>query len=539
MKKLFLLLFFFSLLQAIEAQTKVRYLDEIYTDTTRKTLQYGQNWSIITLQSLGKTSKLPLPMEMVEAKGDTGTKRPAVIYLHTGNFLPRITGLTGPSGQRDDSTALEICGRLAKMGYVAFSADYRLGWDPSNNDPNLGQIIRTATLINAAYRGVQDIRTCIRYIKANATALKVDTSRIIVWGQGTGGYLSLGLATLDNQAEIEVTKFGPQKYFIPGATPTPMVHPTVNGDLESVGNTAAPQSLVTFGFKLGDSLNSTQLGTYGPSSNFQLCVNMGGAVGDLGWMDTTSITGSLGATGRRPLPVPIISFHVPYDPFAPYDDDILNVPRPGTTPLPVVRVQGSFRVALKSDSLGTNNAFRTVVARDPYGAIQKTRSSTTGLFPIYGTAGNAFDSSPWDFWDKTLNPNNTSGLQTNPDMSAAKAKRYIDTMVGFVAPRACIALNLPCRFIVTSTEEILNAYATKLLISPNPAQTVVSFQSETFNPIQAIELFDLSGRSVKAVKNINNSQYQFERGNLPTGMYIAKVKFEGGILSKKVVFENK
>jgi hypothetical protein len=63
------------------------------------------------------------------------------------------------------------------------------------------------------------------------------------------------------------------------------------------------------------------------------------------------------------------------------------------------------------------------------------------------------------------------------------------------------------------------------------------FESEVYNPIQSIELFDLSGRSVRSVKNINTHQYQLDKGSLSTGMYIAKVKFEGGIMSKKIIFD--
>lgn len=47
------------------------------------------------------------------------------------------------------------------MGYVVASVDYRLGWDPVNTSKD----IRVFSLINAAYRGVQDASTCIRFSK--------------------------------------------------------------------------------------------------------------------------------------------------------------------------------------------------------------------------------------------------------------------------------------------------------------------------------------------------------------------------------------
>ena len=77
----------------------------------------------------------------------------------------------------------------------------------------------------------------------------------------------------------------------------------------------------------------------------------------------------------------------------------------------------------------------------------------------------------------------------------------------------------------------------ELVVAPNPAQKFITFDSDVTNPIQTIELFDVSGRSMKQVRNINSHFYQMDRGSLPNGLYIAKVKFEGGILSKKIILE--
>src|SRR5690606_29502488 len=101
--------------------------------------------------------------------GDTETARPLVLYFHTGNFLP-FRNPANPSqlgfnnscgGERTDSAAVEICTRLAKMGYVVASVDYRLGWNPLAST----DVARRFGIINAAYRGVQDARTAIRYFR--------------------------------------------------------------------------------------------------------------------------------------------------------------------------------------------------------------------------------------------------------------------------------------------------------------------------------------------------------------------------------------
>ena len=123
-------------------------------------------------------------------------------------------------------------------------------------------------------------------------------------------------------------------------------------------------------------------------------------------------------------------------------------------------------------------------------------------------------------------------------MSKAKATKYIDSIMIFVTPRLCVGLNLSCKGIVSSTEDLLQAATTKLLVSPNPAISAVTFESEVFNPMHAIALFDLSGRQVLQVNNINSAVYNLQRNGLSSGIYIAKVKFEGGILTKKVLFQD-
>jgi Secretion system C-terminal sorting domain len=273
----------------------------------------------------------------------------------------------------------------------------------------------------------------------------------------------------------------------------------------------------------GDTLNLPN--SVANTSDFQLCVNVGGALGDISWIDNKS--------------VPMLSIQCVHDPFAPYESAVLGVPVNATTSLPVVEVQGGkFIQTYIDDSTSINKKFLGLKdANNPYKALFAARNGgryLTGLYPMLGDT--VTDSSPYEFFVDSLN---AKAVSTNPRISAIKARKYIDSMMVWVLPRACIALNLPCNSLVNSTEELLKDYATKLVVSPNPAQSAINFESEVYNPMQSIELFDLSGRSVNYVKNVNSSFYQLNRGALPNGMYIAKVKFEGGVLSKKIVFEGK
>ena len=60
---------------------------------------------------------------------DTETSRPTFIYIHTGNFLPPLYN-GGITGDKIDSSAVNVCKQMAKRGYVAVSINYRLGWNP-------------------------------------------------------------------------------------------------------------------------------------------------------------------------------------------------------------------------------------------------------------------------------------------------------------------------------------------------------------------------------------------------------------------------
>ena len=192
MKKLFLLLFIFAVL-SINTQAQ-KYLTPTYAGVTvTGNVPYGSNFTVLTLSvpTIKHTSRYePLICDIYQPTGDTTTTatRPLVIYVPTGNFLPRSVRQS-PTGDKSDSSATEICTRLAKLGYVAASASYRTGWNPIASTQNE----RNATLLQATYRGIQDIRSCVRFFKANAGFYNIDTNKIVIWGEGTGGYIALAV----------------------------------------------------------------------------------------------------------------------------------------------------------------------------------------------------------------------------------------------------------------------------------------------------------------------------------------------------------
>lgn len=548
-----LFLIVLSLVAFGSLQAQQRYLDEVFTDVNVQSgLIYGENFTLEFLPEVGTTVNQDLLFDFYEPAGDTATERPLVVLLHTGNFLPQVTN-GSIFGTRTDSATVEIAERLAKRGYVVASIDYRLGWNPLAET----QPARALGLIQAAYRGLQDTRTAIRYFRRDAAennnSFGVDTSRITVWGMGTGGYISLATMTLDEYIKIATTTDPPGKFLYDPGTGTliPMVIREVNGDINGVGypdpTSAGRLPFPSPPLNAGDTLNIPN--HIGFSSDYHLTVNMGGALGDISWLEA-------GQT-------PVISFQVPTDPFAPYESDLLIVPTTGEV---VVQVQGAKIVMEKATSLGNNAPFEMVedmFGEDPYTAAAKANSAAAGhayyegLFPmprptnIYGEE----EGSPWNWWNPNASaapgilppwnllprdpddPNSITfheyELQYNADMSPENARTYIDTIMGYFAPRAFVALNLGG---TSSVEPVLADSEVQLSLAPNPASDQVFINTDIEYPIQAVQLFDLNGRLLQSNTRINQNAFTLQRGDLPPGMYIAKLKFEKGIVSKKILF---
>jgi hypothetical protein len=501
MMKKCLLTIAFAFVTIAASFSQERYLDEVFTGVTKNTVIYGQNFHILFVPVTGHSALQPLVADIYTPTGDTEVQRPLILMFHSGNFLP-FPQNQSVNGTRSDSSIVLLSRRLAKMGYVVASIDYRLGWNPVAPE----QDTRVNTLINAAYRGVQDARTAIRYFKSNAGNFGVDTSKVILWGVGTGGYITLNTGALDRYAEV-VTTTNPESKFI-GNNGFPMVIEQINGNI--------------WGTSLGKNpLNGDTLclpNNLGPSSDFQLIVNMGGALGDISWLDE-----------KTP---PVISYQTTTDPFAPYKDDVLIVPGPN---LPVVQVQGAYEVQKKAKALGINAKFADKTFIDPLSQyVSSVNDGYEGLYPIF--KANVYDSAPWDYWDRATNANDATGIQTNPDMSLEKATLYMDTIVTYFAPRACLVLDLGCdlKDYVSSTK-VISQEAAGLTASPNPSADYVMIQSES-KMIKGIVLFDATGRTIKVIPSINNKQFRLERNNMPTGVYYAQVQFENATATVKLSF---
>ena len=532
MKNFSTLFTFLLLLTATLQLTAQRYLTEVFDDVTVTTDHvYGVNATILLLGLAGEALPEELKFDFYEPTGDTAEERPLILMFHTGSFLPIQLNQT-VLGSRTDSTVVEMANRLAKMGYVVAMVDYRLGWNPAAET----QPERALGLLQAAYRGFQDGHTAVRYFKKSyeeGNPFAIDTSKVAVWGVGTGGYIALGMAFFDKYSEIATTEFPPGKFLtdIDGdpSTLEPMVLLPINGDLEAKTVGVMPDPPLP-PFPIGDTLCYPNLPEY--SSEVHLCVNIAGAIGDLSWLEEGDM--------------PVINFHVPSDPFTPYESGVLTVV---ATLDPIVEVQGGKLIAEKADDLGNNASFYTIEEEDdPYRQAAMEASAKAGhdyfegLYPFNRPTnehGND-EGDPWTWWEPAIwdaiphplgGTFHSEGLQNNADMSPEKARMYIDTIIGYFAPRAFRALDL-----TPVSEPILKEHHITVNVAPNPATASTFISTAAEKQILDVELLNMQGQSVLQYLHINHNQVRVDRENLPAGLYLVKLRFEEGVLTKKLIF---
>ena len=413
----------------------VRYIDEIFEDVTVDAgIVYGENITVIpALQGFPPMAE-DLLMDVYQPANDSETDRPVILYFHTGNFLPQYVNGSA-LGTRTDSSVVEMCTRFARMGYVVASVDYRLGWNPLAGT----QTERTTQLIQAAYRGVQDSRTAVRYfrksIAENGNPWGVSGDKVAMFGEGTGGYITLASATISDYNDIILDDAGSpiaKFWYNPGdGSYIPVVIESIHGDPNATTDTYAPAASGGFQMCMANHV--------GYSSDFNFQMNLGGALGDLNWLDEGD--------------VPMVSFHAPHDPFAPYTTGVLIVP---TTNEPVVEVSGAYDVHSEINGYATNNnaSFADIGLVDPAAALGN--NGWDGLYPVMnnyvdGVPTEVFDAAPWQWWDVATTQmvddmNGTSiaatQLTLNPTMGPEEALPWIDIIQDYTAPRLAVSMQV-------------------------------------------------------------------------------------------------
>jgi hypothetical protein len=411
-----------------------------------------------------------------------------------------------------------------------------LGWNPTSSIPD----VRRGTLLQAVYRALHDTQSAVRFFRSsveNGNPYGIDPSKIVLYGQGSGGYVSQAYITLNDYiSEIA----GLDKFVGENG---PYVIEAIDGTIDGgPGFTRLPDPLQEAGI----------------SKDVNMAINAGGALADISWLDE----------GEPPM----VTFHCIRDPFAPFDNGIVVVP---TTQENVVEVQGGNIFVQEAFENGNNSVFSLIEdetdpftdrARSIYGETYEyiipneptvtVNESPEGLFPfvlpVNTLGGNYFtnEGSPWDWWDlETLqvvvqqtnaalgtefdaSELHAQGVAGNPGMSPDKGLTYIDTIMGYANPRIMCVLELEGNPCVLGVEEVELENTTNVF--PNPSQNAVNIRNDE-HLIRRVNVMDITGRVV-AQNNVNGHFYTFDRGNLNDGVYLMQIIFDDQRITKKVMF---
>lgn len=534
-----------AFVSSLQAQDN-RYLDPMFEVGESSRITYGQNVDVF----LSAVNMLEADVyEPVD--DDTPGLRPLVVVFPTGNFLVQYLN-QGPYGSLKDSSAVEIINRVVSRGYVGMVAEYRTGWLPASTV----QDIRTSTLLQAAYRGAQDAHTLARYLRKTVVEegnpMRIDTNRVVFWGIGTGGYVTMAHAFLDNIQEV----LDDERFY--DVTDQPYVSLAVNAD---------PQGLLPAAFSTGAPSNIPN--HVGYTSTVAMAINGNGALGDLDWM-----------TGAEGEPI-TLGYHSPSDPFAPFSTGPVTVPTTGD--LVIGGVSGTAHIVEKANRLGLNDAIadaNAVPLPAIYGELATAVNAVTvvhkgasvdlsmlgqpasvqlshdNMFALSvgdsrtttGAVGN-----PYSWIDSArvraeITAFNAAFMQdvdasgvisneilTNPNAyNAAGARLVMDTMMAHFLPRAYIGMDLET---LVSTEDVISNGAIGLEVFPNPANEGFTVQTEAGHPIRTIRVSDLNGRIVANFTNVNATTKYINRGDLPRGVYVLQLHLDEGTTARKLILD--
>jgi len=116
-------------------------------------------------------------------------------------------------------------------------------------------------------------------------------------------------------------------------------------------------------------------------------------------------------------------------------------------------------------------------------------------------------------------------------MSKTKGLSYIDTIQRYCAPRIVNVLGLPGNSI--STESLRKENFT-LSAYPNPTEGDFSLRVDAANNIRSIRVYDIIGKEVRAIDDVNATEYTVTRDGLTSGIYFVKVRTDKGEATRKM-----
>lgn len=498
-----------SLLVLSTAAHAQRFLAEVFPSSSKTPdITYGSNFSVLT----GAPVSQDLKLDIYQPAGATDTmqKRPLIIFLHSGSFLPAYRNGQFDGG-RNDSGIVFMCESFAKRGYVVANVDYRTGWNPAGSTID----IRRGTLINAFVRGIQDVRAAVRFMRKDAATTntyKIDPDRVIVGGTATGGALAVNFAALVDTNQLKIPKFQ-------GSNGAYYVSHSAIGDLDGFGGNPA----------LNNSGNSPG---YSGRANFIFAFEA--IVGDSSWI----IPG---------LP-PIVSVHRQNNPnnTQPYGNGTVSV-NVGGGSQQVVDVSGSGVFIPLHNADGNNACFNPNNFTDPITVkAMQLSGGVEGLYPVQSNTAAV------TWYDSTASvteciaaggppgaPTPTIGCNAVWASYAAinnKAQNllYIDTFMRYVNPRIVRCLNLDGTTSVRDASDAVRGFE----VAPNPSRGLLTVRTTGTAPaITEVCVRDLAGREVHRANVGGKHSTTVSLEGVAPGIYLLSITAGSETATQRLVIQ--
>jgi acetyl esterase/lipase len=129
---------------------------------------------VFTTRTLSNGKSKDLLMDILVPKPPG--RRPLVVYVTGGGFI-----------QAPKESAPDLRTYVAEAGFVVASIQYRTVRDGAN------------------YRdGIADVKSAIRYLRANANQYGIDPGKIAIWGESAGGYLVAMVGVTNGDRKFDV-----------------------------------------------------------------------------------------------------------------------------------------------------------------------------------------------------------------------------------------------------------------------------------------------------------------------------------------------
>lgn len=417
-----------------------------------------------------------LKLDIYKPVGDNNCQRPLLILVHGGSWI---------AGSKYDSNILFMAQEMASKGYVVAAINYRLGMHKTSNynlywacntsiSAPCAYIADSSEIVRAIYRGMQDTKGAVRFMKERANIDSTDINNVFLAGESAGGFIVLSTAFME-----EFQK--PPDCFALSDAVTP--------DADLVACLPSGYSLTRP--DLGSIEGTLHIGV--TNSNINGVANFYGAM-----LDPTVMTGSV----KKPA---VYLFHQGTDVVVDYNYN---------------RVMGRTNWECFSPTNICQPYPNTPFA---YGgeALRRQLDSMGTQAPLY-RADIIYNYSYMN--DCFANGHAIDNVILRSLHMAELFAAVIDSN-GNIPPMNCSLINV---------EEI---DANDFLIYPNPTSGIINIHMKVKHSVQKINLIDITSKKVELTDFIQEAGRIQLRIDVNAGLYFLEIQTEEAVALKKIFFQ--